>query len=191
MIGLIEGEVVSRDDGRLLVRTAGGVGYLLSTTLDELGRATVGKTVRFFTYLKVSENALDLYAFENVDDLNFFKLLLTVSGVGPKTALSVINLGAPNEIRAAIARGDVKYLTAVQGMGKKTAERVVVELKSKFAGYEFSTAGATGHLSEAISALVSLGYDEKEARQALVELAPRESEDLATVIKAALARLKI
>jgi len=146
--------------------------------------------VSFYTYLRVSDQAQDLYGFETLEERDFFILLMTVSGVGPKSALNILSLGSMDNIKSAIARGDVKYLTAVQGMGKKTAERVVVELKSKISGANLDVPGEAmgGALGDVVGALVSMGYSPDEARQAAQELDPADktSEEL---VREALRRL--
>ena len=119
-----------------------------------------------YTYLKVSDQALDLYGFETIDEREFFELLMTVSGVGPKSAMHIMSLGSMMEIKAAIARGDAAQLSNVQGIGRKTAERLVVELKGKVSGQRSAVSGQPDSemLGEVIEALVGLGYGREEAR---------------------------
>lgn len=174
-------------DHHVVVLTAGGVGYEVALTEAHLFTIKMGETLTLPTYLKVSDSALDLYGFENHAARDFFVLLLSVSGIGPKSALNILSLGSIESIQAAIARGDIAYLTAVQGMGKKTAERLVVELKSKIKKQE-TRANETGMadspnsdvLGEVVEGLIAMGYSAAEARAAaqLLETTGKSTEML-------------
>ena len=174
MIASINGKIIGTTKSGVIVETASGLGYEVQVTPAEKMGSVVGSQGHFFSYLKVSEQAQDLYGFSTSEAREFFCLLLTVSGVGPKTALNILSLGSLGNIQGAIARGDVKYLTAVQGMGKKTAERLVVELKSKILGsqktFEDSSA-SSGPLGEVVDGLVAMGYSQNEARDVVQTLA--------------------
>ncbi len=164
MISFIKGSVLSKSKQSLTVMTVGGVGYEVSLTALRLVAFAIGQEIELYTYLRVTDQSHDLYGFVTSDERQFFSLLMTVSGVGPKTAMNVLSIGSIDHIKDAIARGDVKYLTAVQGLGKKTAERLVVELKSKV-GNAFNSADQDGGvMGEAIDALVTLGYSKEESR---------------------------
>jgi Holliday junction DNA helicase RuvA len=165
MISYLIGKIISKQKNTLVVMTPGGVGYEVYVTLAHAAACTVGEQVELFTYLKVSDSALDLFGFNEASNREFFSLLLTVKGVGPKTALHILSLGSVEKIAVAIARGDVTYLTAVQGLGKKTAERVVVELKTKV-GSKTSTGdtGTSTIMGEVIDGLVAMGYPRDEAK---------------------------
>lgn len=172
-----------------MVLTEGGVGYEVCAQVLKCASLQVGENVNLYTYLRVGENALDLFGFETLEEKSFFELLLTVSGIGPKSAMHILELGSLEEISAAIGRGDVDYLTKVSGIGKKTAERVVVELKSKVIKSVKSTKlGDSEVLGEAIDGLVSLGYSREEAREAVRDL-PVESKDTGKLVKEALRKL--
>lgn len=151
-----------------MVMTASGVGYNVNVQANKLLIWQVGDEIFVHTYLKVSDQAMDLYGFESTEEKEFFELLLTVSGVGPKAAMRVLSLGSIVEIKNAIARGDTQYLTAVQGMGKKTAERLCVELKSKIKeqgeGGKMQGVGSQV-LGEVVDGLVALGYSSNQARE--------------------------
>lgn len=165
MISFLSGTIIAKTKHSLTLLTTGGVGYEVTVTALQAAEHLVGKPLEIATYLKVSDSDLQLFGFATTDDREFFSLLLTVSGVGPKTAMNILALGSPKEIQAAIARGDLKYLTAVGGLGKKTAERLVVELKSKIqveGGRH--TAEEAGPMGEVIDVLVSMGYSKDEAR---------------------------
>lgn len=175
MIALLSGVVVEKASTSVLVETSGGVGYDVTMTVADVLSVVVGEKLRVFTYLKVSDSAQELFGFKTTAARDFFKILLSVSGIGPKSALNILSLGAIDQIQGAIARGDVKYLTSVQGMGKKTAERLVVELKNKFTVRGNSSepvAGAidSGPLGEVVEALVSMGYSQAEARDTVQNL---------------------
>jgi Holliday junction DNA helicase RuvA len=173
MIAAVQGTLIAKDTSTAFVQTSGGVGYAIFLAPQVIASMAVGSTVHLLTYLKVSENALELYGFLQPAEREFFVLLLSVSGIGPKTALNILSLGSIDVIQNAIARGDVKYLTAVQGMGKKTAERLVVELKSKILGNAKSMSESpvsSGVLGEVIEGLEAMGYSQQEAREAVQNL---------------------
>lgn len=175
MIALLSGVVVEKTSTSILIETSGGIGYEVTMTSADALSIEVGHKLRVYTHLKVSDSAQELFGFKNTAARDFFKILLSVSGIGPKSALNILSLGEIEHIQSAIARGDVKYLTAVQGMGKKTAERLVVELKNKFTvrgNSSESVIGAidSGPVGEAVEALVSMGYSQAEARDAVQSL---------------------
>jgi Holliday junction DNA helicase RuvA len=153
--------------------TAGGVGYEVHLAAGKMGNYKINDEVVFYTYLKVGENSMDLYGFENIAEKSFFELLLSVSGIGPKSAMNILNLGTIDNIKSAIARKDIKYLTAVQGMGQKTAERLVVELQKKVGAIENPTganAGESQILADVIDGLVAMGYGKDEAKAAVEDM---------------------
>lgn len=187
MISLICGRIFEKNKDSIVVETSGGVGYLVHMTALRVGEYRVGQEVKIYTYLKVSDSALDLYGFENSDEKSFFELLMTVSGVGPKSAMNILSLGHMSDIQSAIARGDVKYLTGVQGMGKKTAERLVVELKSKLISSDTHSTKSeeSDILTDVIDGLVSLGYSREEAKN-LVQNLDTEGKTPEQILKQAL-----
>lgn len=187
MISLIQGKIVNKKESELVVMTAGGIGYKLAVSPSALGLATVGNEVTLETYLVVKEDALDLYGFASSAEKELFKNFISVSGVGPKTALHLLALGGVEEITLAIGRGDVDFLTKVSGIGKKTAERIVVDLKSKVAkGLKDSgitnlgTGAKNDVVTDVIDALVTLGYSVLDAREVASKLdaAGKNSEQL-------------
>lgn len=193
MIALIEGKVVHKQDNELVVMTTSGVGYRLMTSPAAFAAAVVGSVVTLNTYLSVKEDALDLFGFASVAEKGLFKTLLTVSGVGPKTALHFLSLGSVEEITMAIGRGDIEYLTKVSGIGKKTAERIVVDLKSKVAkglkDVGVSMPAANDAVTDVIDGLITLGYSVLEAREVVqkMDTAGKTSEQL---LREALRRVK-
>ena len=132
MIASLGGEVAIRRPGRVVVETAGGVGYALAVSAETLRHVpAVGRAVLLHSHLVARDDALQLYGFATEEERDLFLLLIGVQGVGPKVALAVLGGGTPRELAAALAAGDVARLTAVPGIGKRTAERIVVELREK------------------------------------------------------------
>lgn len=171
MIGRIRGILERVDEHQALV-DVGGVGYLLflSAPTREKLDARLGEEVSLETYLAVREQALDLYGFEETREREFFLLLLQVSGIGPKSALSILSVADTQTLEKAIRAGDASYLTKVGGVGKKNAEKIVLELKDKVVHLtDGSQEPGLGAESEALEALRSLGYSLREAREALAE----------------------
>lgn len=169
MIAHIEGKVLYVSDKYAIVST-GGVGYKISLSIDNLSKCKEGEEVAFFIYTAVRENAIDLYGFEDMNALAFFELLLTISGIGPKSAMSIMNITTVESLSEAIATGDTAYLNKVSGIGKKTAERIVIELKDKIVRKDSYSSASLRSESDALEVLKSFGYREVEAREALREV---------------------
>jgi len=166
MIGHLEGTVTALRAG-FVILSAGGVGYKVTASKGTLAGLSPGTSASLWTYLAVRENALDLYGFPDEVGLHFFELLLTVSGIGPKSAIAILDVADAETLRSAIGRGNAGYLTNVSGIGKKTAEKIIVELKDKVGlGAEGASAAMKGD-EEALEAMRSLGYSPQEARDAL------------------------
>jgi Holliday junction DNA helicase RuvA len=172
MIGYLEGKVVDASDRRLTI-LVGGVGYLVNVTPDtsKILRG-VKKEIHLHTHLAVREDALDLYGFPTKDELEAFEMLIGVSGIGPRSALAILSIAPVETLRLAISSEDVSYLTKVSGIGKKTAEKIVLELKDKVSPVG-SIASLKGE-AEAIEALRALGYSASEAREALKKFSGEE-----------------
>lgn len=173
MIGKLTGRFGgTTPEGAALVEV-GGVGYLVRVPLAALHELRTRKgEVSLFVHTVVREDAFDLYGFSTESELSFFKQLTSVSGVGPKTALGVLNVADVPTLRRGIARGDASMLTKVFGIGKKSAERIVVELRDKLAGEVGTATVADGDDGEVIEALMALGYSAAESRKALKAVAP-------------------
>jgi|CXWL01.1.fsa_nt_gi Holliday junction DNA helicase RuvA len=139
-----------------------GFGIFVNLRSDTV--LSVGKEVALSTYLAVTQNGMDLYGFIEPLDRKFFELLLTVSGVGPKTALSIFSRASRESLENAISKRDISYLTSVVGLGKKAAEKLAVELSEKI---ELSGNNEQGHDAEVFDTLIALGYTEREARKSL------------------------
>ena len=150
----------------VVIMTAGGVGYRVLVSPNASKQCAVGTETTLNTHLVVREDALDLFGFASGAEKELFKNCISVSGIGPRTALHILELGSVEEITLAIGRGDIGYLTKVSGIGKKTAERLVVELKSKVAkglGPQ-ELGGVTGPVGDVVDALITLGYSASVAR---------------------------
>ncbi|MFN8223915.1 MAG: Holliday junction branch migration protein RuvA [Gaiellales bacterium] len=174
MIARLRGHPAGRaSDG--LVLDVNGVGYLVAATPSVHRRVEEGRELTVETYLHVREDAMQLYGFADAEERELFTLLLTVSGIGPKVALAVVSGSPPADLRRAIALGDHARFQAIPGIGKKTAERIVLELREKIGQVgevELSpVAGTSPHLV-ARDALVELGYSVAEAEQALATVDP-------------------
>ncbi len=183
----------------LAVVDCGGVGYACRTTSYTLSALTVGKEAKLFTYLNVREDAMELYGFSSEQERTCFRLLTGVSGVGPKAALSILSATTPEGLTSAIVTGNEKALTVAPGIGKKIAQRIILELRDKLSGGQYPAGesyGGTGVTvipqdkgSEAAAALAVLGYGPSEIAAALKGV---EMEDLtvAEVVRQALRNMK-
>ena len=173
MISRIEGTAVYMEE-KFAVLDVSGVGYKIFMNADALASFGLGDTVAFWTHMAVRENSLDLYGFQTNEEMSFFELLLDVSGIGPKSALSILGVATIDTLKKAIATGDTSYLTKVSGIGKKTAEKIVIELRDKLKAHIGSGESSSELRAESdiLEALKSLGYSQNEARDALKRVAP-------------------
>ncbi|TSA44759.1 Holliday junction branch migration protein RuvA [bacterium] len=169
MIGYIAGKLVGKAKNYLIIDT-GGVGYRVSVTPDIFLSAKTGDEFRLFTHNYVREDQLALYGFATIEALDFFELLLTVSGVGPKVAMSIMSLSDIPMIKSAILNNDPDVFTKVSGVGRKTAELLIMELKEKIGNETGITPGMSVSHSDVLDALVALGYSVNEARRALGQI---------------------
>lgn len=180
MIRLVRGVVAARGRDYLVVDvggTAGGVGFKLNAPEPTAARYQEGAAVLLHTSLQVREDALTLFGFESEDELAIFDLLMTVSGVGPKAALSILSTLSPDALRLALANQEPAIVARAPGIGKRTAEKIVLELKDKLkgpAGNLEALAQMTSVDAEVIDALVALGYSIVEAQRAVQGL-PKEA----------------
>ena len=176
MFYYVNGTVTELEAG-LAVIDCGGVGYACATTNYTLSQLKKGERAKLYTYLNVREDAMELFGFASQSELRSFKLLIGVSGVGPKAALSILSATTPQQLAMAVVMGDEKALTAAQGVGKKIAQRIILELKDKLAkeqGNFDAGSGAAAVLpvqnnkaGEAAAALAVLGYGSQEISAAL------------------------
>ena len=161
MISQLEGTIAYKDISYLILNV-GGVGYKVHMLIGDA--KNVGEKLRVWTHLSVREDALDLYGFMEREELEFLEDLIKISGIGPKTALSILSLAPMRSIQEAVSRGDSGYLTKFAGVGKKTAEKIILELSDKMPK---TVGGNWQEESDALEALVSLGYGKKESSEAL------------------------
>lgn len=184
MIGSIKGKIILKKEKFLIVETS-GVGYKISVSPDTLSKIKTspspspdrgglgrGEEVSLWIHTHVREDALDLYGFLDYAELEFFKMLIGISGIGPKSALAILGITSIETLRKAIGTGDTSYLTKISGIGKKTAEKIILELRDKIA--EMTDSEKTGSSLQGeldtMEALKSLGYSQNEVREALKKI---------------------
>lgn len=203
MIYSIRGMIIIKEAGLAVIECA-GVGYGCRTTYNTLASlGNIGEEAMLYTHLQVREDAAELFGFYDKKELGCFKMLLGVSGVGPKVALSILSDIDPNNFALSVATGDFKQLTKVKGVGPKMAQRIVLELKDKISKEQMSftqtvPAGkvnrafiSSGSASEAVDALLVLGYSQSEAEDAVSKLDPSLSpEELIRLALKGLAKFK-
>ena len=199
MIAFVRGTAVDMTENSVIVET-GGIGYEIYMTGTDLSQIHMGEEVKIHTYFNVREDAMQLYGFRSKDDLQMFKLLLGVNGVGPKAAVGVLAGITADELRFAILSDDVKSLSKAPGIGKKTAQKLILELKDKMKledAFEIKLAheqekavAGLGEVSdgrqEAVEALVALGYSSTDALRAVRKVTDVAPDDVEGLLKAAL-----
>lgn len=204
MIAFIEGELAEKyPDG--IVVNCGGVGYFIGVPVSLIGALPqVGTRVKIHTYLHVREDAMQLYGFASRKDLELFKLLINVSGIGPKGALSILGSMTPEQLRMAIVANDAKVIAKSPGIGAKTAQKIILELSDKVNIEDmidlgdspaFSAGGGTagplsGVAADVMQALVSLGYTNSQALAAVSAVSEEDAKDESTMLKAALKNIR-
>ena len=183
MISSLSGTVRHKDLNSIVV-DVNGVGYKVLVTTETTLDVVPSSPVFLWTHLVVRENALELFGFLDREHLETFELLITISGIGPRTALNILNVATPAILRQAVASADTSYLTRVSGIGKKNAEKIVLELKDKLKLAKEETLDTRSE-GDALEALVSLGYSERDAREALKKVG-KEIEGASQRVKNAL-----
>lgn len=168
MIGLLTGKIAFRNDPYIILDVH-GVGYNVYVTPQLFPSLTLGQELTIYTHTHVREDALELFGFPTAEDLRLFELLIDVNGIGPKTAVGVFAVGRRSEIVSAIAQADVDFFTGVPRLGKKNAQKIIIELKNKIGGKEdLDLREASDDITvETIAALEGIGFSEREARMAL------------------------
>lgn len=187
MIGKLKGKIEFIKDGYVIV-DVNGVGYKACLTSFNLGKIAGLESVELFIHTHVREDILALYGFLTHEELDMFELLISVSGVGPRSAIGILSIADPKTIRTAIVNEDPAILTKVSGVGKRTAERVIVELKNKIADLSVGEKEEVVADSDALEALTSMGYSVTEARQALKNVS-KDVKDVGERVKLALKNL--
>lgn len=195
MIRNIRGEYLYYDKGSMIVETSGGIGFrIFVADTSPLLLHREGDIVNMHTYMQVKEDGMSLYGFASLDSLNLFEQLITVKGVGPKAGLAIMSTGSADEIKYSIVNKDATAIAKAQGVGKKTAERVILELCDKVDAVPMPELGATTSVNipgfdksrqEAVLALTTLGYSKAEAEDAIGHVTD-EGLDAETYIKKAL-----
>lgn len=199
MIQFIRGKLVSVEEDRVIV-DVNGVGYGIFMSVQAMSLLPqAGSEVKIHTYLNVKEEAMQLFGFLTRDDLMIFRLLIGVNGIGPKGGQAILSVLPPDDLRFAVLAGDVKAISAAPGIGKKTAEKLILELRDKLKIEDVldhqvseaavsgkAAAGADNVQSEAVQALVALGYGSTEALRAIKQIPIEEGTDVEGVLKATL-----
>jgi Holliday junction DNA helicase RuvA len=187
MISSLSGTVRHKDLNSVVIDVS-GLGYKVFVTTETALDLIPSSQAFLWTHLAVRETSLDLFGFPDRESLEAFELLITISGIGPKSALGILNVASPATLRQAVANSDTSYLTRVSGIGKKNAEKIVLELKDKLKVTAEDTSTSSAHAKDegdALEALVSLGYSERDAREALKKV-PKETSGAGERVKAAL-----
>lgn len=182
MIRFLRGEYLYYESGAIVLETPAGIGFriFISDTSSLLTKRE-GEEIEVYTYMQVKEDGMALYGFADTEGLALFEQLITVKGVGPKAGLAIMSTGTPNQIKSVIAVGDAASIAMAPGIGKKTAERVILELKDKVSALPFegadisegfapAAAPGSGERGEAVVALTTLGYSKREAEAAVASV---------------------
>lgn len=186
MISYLEGKIIEKNEKFFVVNTS-GVGYRVFSHQGILEKIpAIGQNVGIWTHLYVREDALDLYGFTDKEELEFFETLISISGIGPKSALGILEVAPVTSLKQAIVGEDETFFTKVSGVGKKTAQRLILELKNKLSKTTAPIKGSdSAEMGEAMDALVSLGYKERDARKILQEI-PKDIKGVEAKVKSAL-----
>ena len=168
MIGYLSGKIISKTNKTLLI-DVNGIGYSVFCSNPTIQQNKIGQETKLYIHTHVREDALELYGMATAEETEFFKQMIGISGVGPKSALGIFEVAKLGDIKKAIAHGDPSLLTKVSGIGKKTAELIIIKLKDKNVVLDLS-GDEIGSQSEAIDALMGLGYSASDARTALAKV---------------------
>lgn len=184
MIYSVKGTLIHRESGFVVVECS-GIGYKVQTTLNTQKQLKMNSVVTLFTYMNVREDAVELFGFYSKGELSTFKMLISISGVGPKVALAILSELSSEQIALSVSAGDYKTLTRASGVGPKLAQRIVLELKDKIKGLSVENADSvaqngsvisdTGNISKAVAALAVLGYSAADVTPVLSRLDPSSS----------------
>ncbi len=189
MISYLEGKILDKNE-KFFVVDVSGVGYKIfshSGILEKIPEN--GQNVKIWTHLYVREDAMDLYGFLNKEELEFFEILISISGIGPRSALGILEVAPVSSLKQAIVSEDETFFTKVSGIGKKTAQRLILELKSKLSKtVVLEKGGGFKEMGDAFEALVTLGYRQSDVRRVLNEL-PKDVKSMEAKVREALKRL--
>ena len=197
MIAFVKGSLADVESDRVII-DVGGIGYNVFVSSYTMGRLPLeGNEVKLYTYLNVKEDLMQLYGFLSKDELRIFKLLIGVNGIGPKGGLGILSYLTPDDLRFAVMANDVKAISAAPGIGKKTAEKLILELKDKLGSIEPeevpNSESVTGNTpfskqiqTDAVQALVALGYGSTEALRAVTNVMTEQEDSVEEILKKAL-----
>jgi Holliday junction DNA helicase RuvA len=184
MIAKLKGTIDFLKDNYAVV-DVGGVGYKVFVTLHTFGKIAGSDKVELYTHTYIREDTMALYGFLDFDELEMFEMLIGISGIGPKAALGILSIASPKTVRTAVLNEDSSILTRVSGVGSKTAQRVILELKNKIADMPVGEKENALSDNDAFEALVSMGYSVSQAREALKNI-PSDIKDVGERVKMAL-----
>ncbi len=189
MISYLEGKILDKNE-KFFVVGVNGVGYKVFSHAGVLGEIPeIGQNIKIWTHLYVREDAMDLHGFLNKEELDFFEMLISISGIGPRSALGILEVATVSSLKQAIVSEDETFFTKVSGIGRKTAQRLILELKNKLAKtVVLEKGGSFKEMGDAFEALVSLGYKPSDVRKVLNEL-PKEAKSMEAKVKEALKKL--
>lgn len=196
MIYQISGNLIAKHKDFVVIEVS-GIGFKITSTTNTINTIKLEQKILLHTYLHVREDALDLYGFHSTLEREVFLLLIGISGIGPKLAITILSGILPDELKDKIISGDIASLTSIPGVGTKTAKRIIVELKDKFTKIEKGSLGFSDKLNsklydDALNALLSLGYSSQQSKQVLDHIANGKDDNkqnIETIIKTALKRL--
>ena len=196
MIYQVSGNLIAKHKDFVVIEVS-GIGFKITSTINTINTIKLEQKILLHTYLHVREDALDLYGFHSTLEREVFLLLIGISGIGPKLAITILSGILPDELKDKIISGDIASLTSIPGVGTKTAKRIIVELKDKFTKIEEGSLGFSDKLNsklydDALNALLSLGYSSQQSKQVLDHIANGKDDNkknIETIIKTALKRL--
>ena len=196
MIYQVSGNLIAKHKDFVVIEVS-GIGFKITSTTNTINMIKLEQKILLHTYLHVREDALDLYGFHSTLEREVFLLLIGISGIGPKLAITILSGILPDELKDKIISGDIASLTSIPGVGAKTAKRIIVELKDKFTKIEEGSLGFSDKLNfklydDALNALLSLGYSSQQSKQVLDHIANGKDDNkqnIETIIKTALKRL--
>ena len=196
MIYQVSGNLIAKHKDFVVIEVS-GIGFKITSTTNTINTIKLEQKILLHTYLHVREDALDLYGFHSTPEREVFLLLIGISGIGPKLAITILSGILPDELKDKIISGDIASLTSIPGVGAKTAKRIIVELKDKFTKIEEGSLGFSDKLNsklydDALNALLSLGYSSQQSKQVLDHIANGKddnNQNIETIIKTALKRL--
>lgn len=168
MIGSLKGKVELKD-GTIIIVDVHGVGYKAQVSSEVLNKALIGQEIKIYTYTYVREDVLELFGFSSAEDLKLFERIISVSGIGPRSAINIFSVGKRENIIEAVIKGDVEFFTQVPRLGRKNAQKIIIELRGKLGSLEDLDLSeeTDGQTNEVLNALKTFGFSAKEAKEAI------------------------